>query len=105
MKIFTLTIGACILFGIIPAPTLGISLDNYASAFGSMIDSFSPFDSYGNICLEDEKARLDNLAIYLQKEPDRLGYIIVYAGHTSCAGEVQARAGRAKKWVVESRGI
>ena len=34
-------------------------------------------DSYGNICWEDEKARLDNFAIELQNSPDKRGLIIV----------------------------
>ena len=62
-------------------------------------------DRYGNICWEDEKSRLDNFAIHTQNNPDRLGYIVVYAGRRSCAGEVQTRAERARKWVVEKRGV
>ncbi len=64
----------------------------------------SPFDSYGNICFEDEKARLDNFAIALQQNPKWIGYIVVYAGNESCAGEAQYRANRAKRWVVR-RGV
>ena len=61
-------------------------------------------DFYGNVCWEDEKARLDNFAITLQENPDKVGLIIVYAGPRSCAGEAQFRAKRAKKWV-EGRGV
>jgi hypothetical protein len=64
----------------------------------------SPFDTYGDLCFEDEKARLDNFAIALQQNPDWIGYVVVYAGSQSCAGEAWYRANRAKKWVV-SRGI
>lgn len=38
------------------------------------------FDSYGDISWEDEKAHLDNFAIALQRDPNTIGYIIVYAG-------------------------
>jgi hypothetical protein len=63
------------------------------------------FDSYGNLSGEDEKAHLDNLAIALQHDPNLVGYIIVYAGKRSCANEAADRALRAKKYVVEIRGI
>jgi hypothetical protein len=60
------------------------------------------FDSYGNIKFNDEKARLDNYAIQLQNEPGSTGYIIAYG---SCTGEGQARADRAKDYLVNTRGI
>ncbi|HKZ02916.1 MAG TPA: hypothetical protein VJ180_11780, partial [Pyrinomonadaceae bacterium] len=60
------------------------------------------FDEYGNIRFNDEKARLDNFAIQLQNQPSAQGYYIVYG---SCAGEGQARADRAKDYLVNNRGI
>ena len=64
----------------------------------------SPFDTYRDICFEDEKARLDNFAFVLRENPGWVGYIVVYSGNQSCAGEASYRGNRAKKWVV-SRGI
>ena len=63
------------------------------------------FDQYSNILFSDEKARLDNFAIYLKDEPQFKGYIIVYAGENTRSGEVQARAKRAKDYLVKVRGI
>ncbi len=60
------------------------------------------FDEYGDIRFNDEKARLDNYAIQLQNEPGASGYIIAYG---TCAGEAQARADRAKNYLVNTRGI
>jgi hypothetical protein len=60
------------------------------------------FDEYGNIAFNDEKARLDNFAIQLQNQPGSQGYIIAYG---SCEGEAQARADRAKDYLVNTRGI
>lgn len=60
------------------------------------------FDEYGNIRFNDEKARLDNFAIQLQNEPGSEGYIIAYG---TCAGEGQARADRAKNYLVNTRGV
>jgi hypothetical protein len=60
---------------------------------------------YGKIFWEDEKARLDNFAIQLMNEPDYVGYIFVFNGHDFCPGEAQARAVRAKRYLVEHRRI
>lgn len=63
------------------------------------------FDEYGNIRFNDEKARLDNYAIQLQNSPGSQGYIIAYGGRRGAAGEAQARADRAKNYLVNTRGI
>jgi hypothetical protein len=67
------------------------------------------FDTYGNIAFEDAKARLDNFAIQLEaiKSEDlkAKGYIIVYAGRRSYAGEAQFRADCAKNYLVKVRNI
>jgi hypothetical protein len=62
-------------------------------------------DEYGNIRFNDEKARLDNFAIELQNDPTATGYIIAYGGRRGRAGEAQARADRAKNYLVNQRGI
>lgn len=69
----------------------------------SVVDQW--FDSYGDLSWEDEKAHLDNFAIALQHDSESVGYIIVYAGRRACVGEAKDRALRAKKYVVETRGI
>ncbi|HYJ87446.1 MAG TPA: hypothetical protein VEW46_15395 [Pyrinomonadaceae bacterium] len=80
-----------------------------SSTAGSSVDRATapttPFDEYGEIAWEDEKARLDNFAIQLQRESDLIGYVLVYDAVGGCAGEAQARAIRAKKYVVEHRGV
>ena len=63
------------------------------------------FDEYGNIRFNDEKARLDNYAIQLQNDPTARGQIIAYGGRVGRAGEAQARADRAKNYLVNERGI
>jgi hypothetical protein len=63
------------------------------------------FDEYGDIRFNDEKARLDNYAIQLQNEPGSTGYIVVYGARTGPAGQAQARADRAKEYLVNTRGI
>ena len=63
------------------------------------------FDSYGDLSWEDEKARLDNFAIALRQDPNLIGYILVYAGRRACVNEAKNRGLRAKKYLVETRGI
>ena len=64
-----------------------------------------PLDQYGDLDFEDEKARLDNLAIALMNDPTARGYIIAYGGRRGRAGEARRRADRAKEYIVNERGI
>jgi hypothetical protein len=63
------------------------------------------FDEYGNISLGDEKARLDNVAAWLKGNSDDVVYLYAYNGRRGCIGEAQARATRAKDYLVRGRGI
>jgi hypothetical protein len=75
-------------------------------------------DEYGNICCDDEKARLDNFASVLQNDPDAKGYIIYYGGrrrtYPYChsertalpvRGDAAARARFLKPYMVATRGV
>lgn len=62
-------------------------------------------DSYGDINEEDEMARLDHLAVELQKEPGAQGYLLCYGGRRGRRGEAQARCDRAKDYLVNQRGV
>lgn len=64
------------------------------------------FDLYGKVLWGDEKARLDNAAIYLQREPANFVlYLVGYGGRNACMGEAQGRVLRAKNHLVAKRGI
>src|SRR5947207_5129205 len=55
------------------------------------------FDEYGKLVWSDEKARLDNAAITLQREsPEIAMFLVAYAGRHACIGEAQKRNLRAK---------
>ncbi|MGB8507046.1 MAG: hypothetical protein WCD76_01445, partial [Pyrinomonadaceae bacterium] len=69
------------------------------------IVSARKIDEYGNVKFNDEKARLDNYAIELQNDPTAQGYVIAYGGRRGRTGEAQARADRAKDYLVNTRGI
>ena len=71
------------------------------------------FDHFGDICCEDEKARLDNFAVQLQNESNATGYIIYYGGRLlkicgskrtrlPLRGEAQARAARLKPYMANA---
>ncbi len=63
------------------------------------------FDEYGAISPADERPRLDDLAVQLQREPGYIVYLVVYAGRRACVGDAQARAVRAKNYLVNRRGV
>jgi hypothetical protein len=63
------------------------------------------FDEFPNLAFDDQKARLDNLAIELVNSPDATGYVIVYAGRTSRAGQAQRLGERARDYLVRTRGV
>lgn len=69
------------------------------------MQTFDKIDVYFDIPFEKEKGRLDYLALQLQNTPDMQGFIIVYARRRARAGEAKARAERAKKYLVNERGI
>jgi hypothetical protein len=60
------------------------------------------FDEYSDLKFNDEKARLDNLAIQLQQEPGAQAYYVVFG---SCDTEGEARSKRAIDYLVSTRGI
>jgi hypothetical protein len=64
-----------------------------------------PFDQFQSVAFDDDKARLDNLAIDLQGAPDSQAYIIIYAGKTSRAGQADMLSKRTTDYLVNQRGI
>ncbi|HEX8292719.1 MAG TPA: PEGA domain-containing protein [Pyrinomonadaceae bacterium] len=63
------------------------------------------FDEFPSIAHDDDKARLDNLAIELQNNPGATGYVIAYAGRNSRAGEADRMTKRAADYLSAKRGI
>lgn len=63
------------------------------------------YDCFPFTAFDDTKARLDNLAIELQNNPTAQGYIIVYSGVGSRAGQADRLITRAKDYLVTTRGI
>ena len=64
-----------------------------------------PFDQFQSVAFDDDKARLDNLAIELQGAPDNQAYVIIYAGRTSRAGQAEMLGRRSMDYLVNARGV
>jgi hypothetical protein len=65
----------------------------------------SEFDTCCNCSDDDQKARLDNLAVELQNDPSTTTYLMAYAGRTSRVGESARLLARARDYLVTHRGV
>lgn len=63
------------------------------------------FDVCSACSYDDQKARLDNLAIELQRDPSLSAYIISYGGRFSRTGTADRLGSRAKDYLVSKRAI
>lgn len=63
------------------------------------------FDVCRNCSYDDQKARLDNLAVELQNDPSTTTYVIAYGGRTSAVGQADRLLTRARDYLVTRRGI
>jgi hypothetical protein len=67
--------------------------------------SAKQFDVCCSCSYDDQKARLDNLAVELQNDPSTTAYIIAYAGRRSRAGQADRLNARARDYIVTQRGV
>jgi hypothetical protein len=63
------------------------------------------FDECNSCSLDDQKARLDNLAVELQNDPSTRAYIIAYGGRMSPLGQVERLMSRTRDYLITKRGI
>jgi hypothetical protein len=63
------------------------------------------FDVCCSCSFDDQKARLDNLAVELQNDPSTSTYVIAYGGRTSRIGQADRLGSRARDYLVGQRGI
>ncbi len=63
------------------------------------------FDVCCSCSFDDQKARLDNLAVELQNDPTATTYIIAYGGRTSRVGMADLLGSRAQEYLMSARGI
>ena len=86
---------------------LGYNLDCSASCTAQVPQPPQPrpFDEFGNIARDDEKARLDTFAIQLQNEPGARGLVVIYPALADRPGTAQRRADRIREYLTMTRGI
>src|SRR5215204_53124 len=65
----------------------------------------SEFDECDNCTYDDQKARLDNLAVELQNDPTTRAYIIAYGGRMNPLSQVELLMTRARDYLTSQRGI
>jgi len=76
------------------------------TASGSAAHSLRRIDEYGRIGCADERARLDNYAEALKKDPKAFAIVVVYAGrHDTRRGEVTAHLFAIRDYLVREGGI
>lgn len=63
------------------------------------------FDVCCSCSFDDQKARLDNLAVELQADPSATTYVIAYGGRTSRVGMADLLSSRARDYLMAARGI
>lgn len=63
------------------------------------------YDECNSCSLDDQKARLDNLAVELQNDPSTRAYILAYGGRMSPLGQVEKLISRARDYLISQRGI
>ena len=63
------------------------------------------FDECNSCSYDDQKARLDNLAVELQNDPTTRAHIIAYGGRMSPLGQVEKLMSRAREYLITQRGI
>jgi len=63
------------------------------------------FDVCCSCSFDDQKARLDNLAVELQNDPSTTSYVIAYGGRNSRVGQADMLGDRARDYLVTNRGI
>lgn len=63
------------------------------------------FDVCNNCSYDDQKARLDNLAVELQNDPSTTTYVIAYGGRTSRIGQADKLLARSRDYLVSQREI
>ena len=62
----------------------------------------SPFDRYGRINWEAEKAKLDRFGIHLKNHPDMIGYVYIQEAQISCEGYAVGHAIDVTKYLIQT---
>ncbi len=91
-----------------------VQLAGYDASCSALAEATAPvtalplarkFDEFPSVNFDDDKARLDNLAIELQNDPTARGFIIVYPAARGRADQASRLGSRARDYLTRTRGI
>ena len=88
-----------------PACSRSIQASTFVVAQRPRQNPAREFDVCYRCSLNDQKARLDNLAVELNNDPSARVYILAYGGRTSRRGQAERLGARARDYLVTYRGI
>ena len=88
-----------------PACTQTAQVVSVVAALEKKIIVAREFDECNSCKFDDQKARLDNLAVELQNDPSTRAYILAYGGRMSPLGQVEKLMSRSRDYLVTQRGI
>src|SRR5262249_47305963 len=66
---------------------------------------WAKFDEFSNLSFKNQKRRLANSIIHLRADPPETAYIVAHAVRVSCRNEAQARANRARAYLISAGQI
>jgi hypothetical protein len=90
---------------LITAVSIGLLIGVFANVVVAQQPIGDNLEDYGTVRWSDEKRRLDNFSIQLLNDESLTGYVLIVAAFDGCPGEAQARAIRAKRYIVEHRKV
>lgn len=88
-----------------PACSRSVQASTFVAAQPARENPAREFDVCCNCSYNDQKARLDNLAVELHNDPSARAYIFAYGGRTSRSGQADRLGARAQDYLVTHRGI
>jgi hypothetical protein len=88
-----------------PACTQTVQAVSVVAALEKKVIVAREFDECDSCSLDDQKARLDNLAVELQNDPSTRAYILAYGGRMRPLGQVEKLMSRSRDYLTTQRGI
>jgi hypothetical protein len=88
-----------------PACTQIVQAASVVAALEKKVIVAREYDECNSCSLDDQKARLDNLAVELQNDPSTRAYILAYGGRMSPLGQVEKLMSRSRDYLTTQRGI
>ncbi len=105
IKVDTSDLGGQIITAKLSLTGYGVDCSATASVEVPVVQTCRRFDEYPAITRNDEKARLDNFAIEMQRDPSAIGYVVIYPGRREDVKQIRTRSEAILDYLVNSRRI